>query len=156
MSGSRNQSRNTQLYLKMIIFEGISPLPEANIITNKTAIEKQKQTTPKIGKGVKVKTKTRPSSHGEVIEAIGKHKWRVKFDDGTTEDRKSSQLTIYAEYYNVKPSTPKSALKSIQKAAIRTIGGRGRRRQKQNGNNTSEEIGQSSSNGSRNDDSSRQ
>lgn len=110
----------------------------------------QSKLPPRIGKGVKVKTKTRPPRHGEVIEAIAKQKWKVKFDDdGTTEERTSSQLTIYTEYYNVKPSTPKSALKTIRKAVNRTIG---RRRQKQNGNDTSEEIVQISSNdGSSND-----
>jgi hypothetical protein len=49
--------------------------------------------------------------YGTIEDALGKHIWKVKLDEGSTEEFKSQQLQIYKEYYNKPSETP------IQKAA---------------------------------------
>jgi hypothetical protein len=76
--------------------------------------------------GVRVKTRGKNTRIGTIVKATGKSVWEVKFDDGSTEVRKSQQLQIYEEYYN-KPPEPTSmqkAISTIKRILPKTVGRR--------------------------------
>ena len=111
---------------------------------------------PRIGKNVRIATKKKPARYGTIIDAVGPKRWRVQFDDGSTEDLSSAQLCVYKAYYNQHARSPlKDALKTVKKAVPQTIGRLRRRKHKSSidGGGSSAEGSSKSNFGSDSDDS---